>query len=704
MSVSGTYGTLTINADGSYSYVANASVASGSQDVFTYTMEDADGDPSHATLTITFEGDNNIPTAQDGAASQSDAAWYAGMQVASEGTLAFNMGADTPGSVSMVYDGGLGAATKSSAGGVTTFTASNWVLTVNETTGEYSFSQTGAYTHDSGADSDSGKVTVTLTDSDGSIKIAILDLTIDDMGPSAISPKGAYLLNESGTSFTGVLDIDSNIEDNIGADQPGTIHFAGVPQGQLTSGGLPIQYEISADGLTLTGYTAVGDVFTVTLNPDATGQDTYTLNMIGTIDGGATSLDYNGGGYDFVGGNGAWAGFNTVNKFGVDTDPDSNDLLLTPINAGTVNTTANSGGVDNTFVDFGEGMRVDFVIDLAGDPKGHPYTTPANQDHAFDGHYTVNGAGALFSACTNASVKITAKDDADTGHVPGSVGTVGDGTRDTINAIGIGYGGQLALVSYAVAGTTPYEVTVGGHVFQVTFNADGTALVDGVTENTVLTTYTADGYNSIEYLCAGTDNFQLGDFGTSVIETGIPVEFSIPVEITDLDGDSASGTIDVFLLPEGTLYDSAFAMSGTAGADVLTGDGQDNLIYGGQGDDVISGGEGDDILAGGTGSNTLSGGSGADTFIISEGAQDTILDYSKIQGDKVDISAVLNEDAGDYLSVVANADGKAELRILDSSNVEKASVSFETINYSDLNDMGAGNELDSLLNKVVIDH
>jgi VCBS repeat-containing protein len=132
--------------------------------------------------------------------------------------------------------------------------------------------------------------------------------------------------------------------------------------------------------------------------------------------------------------------------------------------------------------------------------------------------------------------------------------------------------------------------------------------------------------------------------------------------------------------------------------------GGNDIIDGGAGDDIIYGQEGNDILSGGTGNNILSGGSGADTFVISSGAHDTILDYSKADGDKVDISSVLDEGAGDHLNVIANADGSVKLEILDSSNVEKASISFETINYSDLNDMGAGNELDSLLNKVVIDH
>jgi VCBS repeat-containing protein len=47
--IAGARGTLTLNADGSYTYVANGS---GGSDVFTYTIRDADGSLSSATLTI----------------------------------------------------------------------------------------------------------------------------------------------------------------------------------------------------------------------------------------------------------------------------------------------------------------------------------------------------------------------------------------------------------------------------------------------------------------------------------------------------------------------------------------------------------------------------------------------------------------------------------------------------------------------------
>jgi VCBS repeat-containing protein len=51
----GSYGTLTLNADGSYSYVADQSVPSNiiAQDIFTYTATDGAGGSATSTLTIT---------------------------------------------------------------------------------------------------------------------------------------------------------------------------------------------------------------------------------------------------------------------------------------------------------------------------------------------------------------------------------------------------------------------------------------------------------------------------------------------------------------------------------------------------------------------------------------------------------------------------------------------------------------------------
>ncbi|EMI21596.1 putative secreted protein, partial [Rhodopirellula maiorica SM1] len=71
-SVAGSYGAITINADGSYSYIVdnnNAAVQalrnSGDtlDDVFTYTMTDAAGATSTTQITITIQGQNDTPTA-----------------------------------------------------------------------------------------------------------------------------------------------------------------------------------------------------------------------------------------------------------------------------------------------------------------------------------------------------------------------------------------------------------------------------------------------------------------------------------------------------------------------------------------------------------------------------------------------------------------------------------------------------------------
>ncbi len=51
VAVVGAFGTLTLNADGSYSYT-HTGVVGGGTDVFTYTIKDADGSLAHATLTI----------------------------------------------------------------------------------------------------------------------------------------------------------------------------------------------------------------------------------------------------------------------------------------------------------------------------------------------------------------------------------------------------------------------------------------------------------------------------------------------------------------------------------------------------------------------------------------------------------------------------------------------------------------------------
>ncbi|MEE1654428.1 MULTISPECIES: Ig-like domain-containing protein, partial [Brachymonas] len=60
VALQGLYGTLTLHADGSYSYTRTPGSAGGKEDVFTYTIKDADGDLANAVLTIDIG--NHKPT------------------------------------------------------------------------------------------------------------------------------------------------------------------------------------------------------------------------------------------------------------------------------------------------------------------------------------------------------------------------------------------------------------------------------------------------------------------------------------------------------------------------------------------------------------------------------------------------------------------------------------------------------------------
>ncbi|WP_343076105.1 VCBS domain-containing protein [Halomonas elongata] len=67
----GEYGTLTLNADGSYTYEADPdSTNADVQDVFTYTLQDGDGDESTATLTIDVTDVTGDPTDTSGSVDE----------------------------------------------------------------------------------------------------------------------------------------------------------------------------------------------------------------------------------------------------------------------------------------------------------------------------------------------------------------------------------------------------------------------------------------------------------------------------------------------------------------------------------------------------------------------------------------------------------------------------------------------------------
>ena len=400
-------------------------------------------------------------------------------------------------------------------------------------------------------------VTFEVTDNDADTTQGTFSVTIVDDISLPIAPDPLVGSNVAGASATAFLDSDDNIDNNVGADQLGTVRFPASlnPNSGLTSGGVPIIYTVSSDGLVLTGTAAGSTVFTITLNPDgdfAGTNDTYTLNMSGIVDTEST-INFDEGTHDFTGGNTAWAGFVPNGQgFGQTPVPDgSDDLLLTPVGVGTtINGNANAAGVSGGSgsglgIGSGEAIRLDYVNDLTGNPAGSGgYDDPLNHDYVFADHYEVNGALVSIGGINagSAEARFTAKDDPDTG----GDNVVGDGTPDPVTSVAIRFGAETKVVALASPFVNP--VMVGGHAFTIIGQADGSVIVGGLVNGASIATYTADGFNSLEVAYVSGNPFIITGFGTASVLSA-PVSFNVPVEVVDADGDAASGNLGITLAP-----------------------------------------------------------------------------------------------------------------------------------------------------------
>ncbi|MBX3575903.1 MAG: calcium-binding protein [Rhizobiaceae bacterium] len=90
------------------------------------------------------------------------------------------------------------------------------------------------------------------------------------------------------------------------------------------------------------------------------------------------------------------------------------------------------------------------------------------------------------------------------------------------------------------------------------------------------------------------------------------------------------------------------SVDGGAGNDRITGSIFADTLYGGAGADALLGGRGADLLIGGAGADTLHGGAGRDRFVflkpqdstVAASGRDTILDFSRADRDRIDLSAI----------------------------------------------------------------
>jgi Ca2+-binding RTX toxin-like protein len=127
--------------------------------------------------------------------------------------------------------------------------------------------------------------------------------------------------------------------------------------------------------------------------------------------------------------------------------------------------------------------------------------------------------------------------------------------------------------------------------------------------------------------------------GSNSIVTYAAIGSNLPDHLAGATGNASDNTL------VGT--SGADTLSGLGGNDILVGLGGDDSLLGGAGTDMLLCGAGSDTLNGGDGNDILSGGGGADTFVVDNlVSTDVVVDYSCVEGDKIDLSTLLDANFG----------------------------------------------------------
>lgn len=610
----GTYGTLLLDADGTYSYHLNNSLASvqalgagaTANDVFTVQVSDGRGGTTTVQLSINVDGTNDAPiitlladgstvagsgttlSLTDGQADltvKGTAVTYdidAGDQL----TLNLNGQAIATGSTSVTEDvyaykdaTGWHVGTSASTGAVLM-----GVLQLNAD-GTYSFAgDKDGIDHLAQGDALDISAVIGVSDQNGATNSANVSIAITGTNDAPVI-----------TAFT-----DTTLTDNGSTTQTlsGTIPATDADGDTMTyyilSGGQYVTQLHDGHGT----LQLVGNTYTYTLDADyveslkALGQDVETAGGTFTI----VAVDKYGatGTQDL---DVSLKGVNDAPTFTAPTlsivdgaspltgslgavDVDTNDAGLLTYSAALASSTASTG-------QFGQ-LTIDASGNYSYTLTNHELGVGATGQEV----YTItvsDGHGGTVSH--DVTVNITGANDVPVASL--------DVTNHVLSATDVDLGDTLAFAvnSQTLDATAGHATDVAGTFGTLTFTADS-AQDDTFSYGN----YTLDtSYSSISNLA------QLHDAGTALKDT-----FSYAV--SDNHSGQATGTIDVSIDANNWDGSGGHLLFGTSGNDTLdsstlTGN---SILFGGDGNDLLTGGVGDDILYGGAGQNHLYGGDGSD--------------------------------------------------------------------------------------------
>ncbi|WP_454846387.1 retention module-containing protein [Pseudomonas farris] len=616
----GTYGTLVLNANGTYTYTLNTSDAdfkalngggNGTEN-FVYTLTDSDGDTSTATLVLNIHN-NDDPVILDGL-NVNDGELNVYEKNLSDGTSPNTPALTQSGTFTVtaldglqtLTVGGIAAVTGGVAAGFpqSIVTALGNTLTItgfNSTTGvvSYNYTLTDNETHPNadGTNSITENLNVVATDIDGSTALGQINVNVVDDLPTA-NPDLATIA-EGATASGNVLDNDVG-----GADGPALSGaVVGVRAGSDTStsaiGGLNTQINGTYGYLTLdangnavyhsnpNSVSAPGatDVFTYTVR-DADGDEsttTITINvadctLVAASDSDVTvhekALDLTQDGQDLA------AGTVTGSESGNPGETGSGTLV------GSV--TGTSGAITYTLVGSAIGTYGQILLNPDGSYTYTLTSAPATTPNANDGpntlseSFTYQATDSLGNSVTS-TIVINIVDDVPTAHCD-SVSVVEGGTvsgnvldNDVFGADGPALGGAVVGVR---AGSDTSTSAIGGLNSQIngaygylTLEANGNAVYHsnpnsvgepGATDVFTYTVRDADGDESTTTLTIDVSNNCL----VVVTDTDVTVHEKA-LDLTQDGQDLAAGSVtgsepgNTGETGSGTLVGSVTGASGT---------------------------------------------------------------------------------------------------------------------------------------------
>ncbi len=527
-------GTVSIAADGSYTYTPNANF--NGTDSFTYTVSDGKGGTTTGTISVSVGGTNDGPVTTGGAASGTEDGIVTGQIVASDidgDTLSYSVpanGAPANGTVSIAPDGSYTYTPNANFNGTDSFTYTVSDGKGGTTTGTISVS-VGAINDGpttSGATvtgSEDGVVTgqIVANDADGdALTFAVPPNGAPANGTVTIAPDGSYTYTPN-ADFNGTDSFTYTVSDGKGGTTTGTISVTvgGTNDGPVTAGGTAsgtedgivtgqiVASDVDGDALTF-GLSSNGGPAngTVSIAPDGSYTYTPNANFNGTDSFTYTVSDGKGG--------------TTTGTISVDV-ASVNDLPETA--GGTA-----AGTEDNAVA----GQLT--ATDADGDPLAYSLeNAPVNGTVTLnlDGSYTYTPAANFNGADSFTYTVSDGKGGFATGTVEVSVGAANDGP---VTAGGTAAGAE--------------DVTIAGQI--VASDVDGDALSFALAANggPANGTVTVNPDGSYSYVPAanfnGTDSFTYtvsdGKGGTT---TGtISVDVAAVNDGPTTTGGAASGTED----------------------------------------------------------------------------------------------------------------------------------------------------------------